>query len=798
MRYLACETRLSEPCTHSILPFGTTEKVDGCADAVFVDGTNKCIEYVMYSYAKPSVTQKGNKPDASVYTYLPLYILFCMAEDKAKELGVSSDWTIGSSIYYLKKKNDKLATPAACDPNFFNRKGGLNIVSLTSTLSDAHAIHDIYTPQIDAFLDKSSTMDDAVCECCEMRPICKWQSAPIPVAKTQPAHGVSVHSLTPDQQQVVFFNNGIARVNAGAGAGKTTAIVLNVIKMIEDGVDPYTILMLTFTNAAAKEMKERINVYGETYDVGETDAVTVTTFHGFGNSLLQQEYAKYGYSTPPVLIDDVERAAILDELMMTHTVPGVDYRNYTMNMPNCRGALAVCTHLLHIIKKFAPTTVAEARKHLEDSPFYTDASIAYVIDTLLPAYNKVLLERNLMEYEDQEACVHLLLQQNPKYLERLGIEHIIVDEFQDTDEGEFELLKAFVHSDCFQSLMVVGDDSQAIYGFRETSPEFMLDFWNKLEVPANVKTSDFVLAANHRSSKNIVKLANKINDICGTKQLVTSAEAGVPVSATAFRTNIDEVAAITADIAARIRDGENAEDFCIIAYKKTELQKYATALENEGVPYQMINPELLIENSNVQAALALPDFGTSSLAQQIVYTALSHGIEAENTLEWRREMHNTVTAALENGKEHIIALLRVFDADQTDELYQNFVGMLDEKEDILEYLRAFKMYGDTQAAKRTWRYGGVTLTTAHSSKGLEWPIVYASLSGFDGKDIVDKLAEERMRLLYVTITRARKELNISGVRYAFGSVKNGDKTLNRYLETVFNALGMDIGTDDEE
>lgn len=749
-------------------------------DIVLINRSNRTVEAIAIAYRKPNVTQKGRKMDGCVESYIPLYALLCYAENKAMEMWGSEGWTVSGTFHFLKRADDK--SDISQNNSLFDAKGGKNIIQLAATPDIIKGTHDMYKEQITAFLGGIGVTDE-VCENCEMKYLCKYHEAPIPVSKLDNSvRGLPATKLSREQARVVRHSKGVLRINAGAGSGKTTTVVLNVCNTLSTPHE--NILMLTFTNAAAKEMAERIRLYAEAAEL-DYSKVEVTTFHGFGNSILQKEYERFGYSEPPMLIDDIERTSIISELLSTIRVPDVDYRNFDMALPNCKGALHVIAYLLNICKKFDCRSLDEVKEHVPESRFYSDASIEAIRTEFLPAYNKLLTERGLMEYADQEACLLKLIKDEPDYLDSLNISHIIVDEFQDTDAGEFEVLKAFWHSRPIKSLIVVGDDSQSIYGFRETSPEFMLNFWEKMGIAKSYR-KDIVLSNNYRSTPEILAVANRINERCGTKPIKAVLSAGGKrVRKFGFEHRTHEVDFVCDEIAERIKNGEAPESICIIAYKKSELERFAEGLRERGIAYQSISPENCFNNSNIQAALALPDAPTSTLAMHTVLNALAHALERENDIRFRAEYGEKVREWVSEGDTPtIVALLRAMDPAANDELFQIFLGTLETKRDILAYLRMFKRFGENTAFKRVWQYGGVTLSTAHSSKGLEWNTVYASVSGFDGADVEGDLFDERTRLLYVTVTRARKELTVTAQDISHGSQLQGTAVDNRFLEMV--------------
>ena len=252
--------------------------------------------------------------------------------------------------------------------------------------------------------------------------------------------------------------------------------------------------------------------------------------------------------------------------------------------------------------------------------------------------------------------------------------------------------------------------------------------------------------------------------------------------------------------------GTKPEDIAIICATKYELRKFANLLTQEGIESVSLNPEPLMENSRVRAAIAfVVALENENDTQDImVYAnAMTGGkvmtMNEEEILESIRkvqEMLKEVNSEEVDKKGKLMEYLTLIDLND-DEIYQKFLETLNRKtfEKACEYCKDFLLYGEKNEARREHDYPGVVLTTAHSSKGLEWPVVFASLSKFDeeknnmhilgGKHALER--EERRRLLFVTATRARDELYITSRYIAYG--QKGSYTYNLFLEDSYDCMG---------
>ena len=240
-----------------------------------------------------------------------------------------------------------------------------------------------------------------------------------------------------------------------------------------------------------------------------------------------------------------------------------------------------------------------------------------------------------------------------------------------------------------------------------------------------------------------------------------------------------------------------------------------TMLTEQQIPWVMLNPEPMLENSRVLAALSLVKFicDPDATKNALVYlNAAWRGnlLEAETDLEVIKEIRKldgAVNHLLEAPEEQQrgMFLQMLQSIDEEDEVYQSFIKMVEQKqefEEMLDYCRLFETYGSDQNHKREHSYPGVVLTTAHSSKGKEWPVVINVLNQYHSKEIGKRIHspefEERRRLLFVSATRAKERLYITGQAAAYGSKQNKDRELNQFLIESCKAAGAPFPMEPEE
>lgn len=820
VRYVWSETR--KPAAYfpkaGMIQLSDDLSVKVSPDLVFTYGD--IIEVVKLKTSKPKVKQSGRTRDKSANNNLELFAQVKYARQYVKP-GFKA--RIRASFYYLRRNDDSNDNSGEWETqDFFDTAGGNNIVYLEEEYtapSSGEIVTELdkhFAPLVEEFVngDVKEECDIEDCKTCNFFRSCQYKNHPIALEKEPTKRSIRELDLSDEQSEVINYRKGVLRVNAGPGAGKTLVVALRIAMMLDEGIDPKKILMLTFTNAGAEEMRQRVALYNE--DLGndaDVEELVCTTFNSFGDTLIKEHYLELGYTEEPRLIDEVEKGEIIEALLDENYIDGLDYKNFDSTMPNCRGALAVCAQCFGIIKTHDLSSGDEANLRRLASTSFIRNDLAYTqILELFAKYEEKLFEENLYDYADQEKVVFRLCRKDPYFIENLGFEHIIVDECQDSNEEQFDLLKLLIDTKNFKSLMCVGDDSQAIYGFRGCSPEYLINFFEVL----GVEGDDIYLVENHRSVPEVVDFANKINELNKFKVMktlkATRASKGEPVHCSAFWSKTDEYSYIVDKIKELTESGKfKYEEIAFEAGSKDELLAMADLLTQEGIPSVLLNPEMYMENSLVLAALDLVKAIDQPSATQEILTylnALSKNTLLEKDNEeiqdaitaFQKELYGLGAMPEEAKLAKIKEMLEKIDED--DEVYESFIEKLSFRKStraIIDYCKDFEKYGQKEAIRRTRDYPGVILVTAHSSKGLEWPCVFVSVSKFHSRDIpfngqrnIDK-TEEKRRLLFVAATRARDVLYITGQSIAYGSKKEG-YTFNRFLKESMDVLGMEFST----
>ena len=720
---------------------------------------------------------------------------------------------------YLKRADDAGENSAA--PRFvtnFWESGGNNIISLYETYEGGNPTPTELDIEFQSVVEKfnegieAEDCSESDCAACPLNDLCHYTEPPIRINKVQVQKKIQDLMLTLPQEDAIEYEKGVVRINAGAGVGKTVVVALRAVTLLSKGVRPEEIALMTFTNAGAEEMRARIQLYNNEIGTGEDiAAMKICTFNSFGDDILKVEYPQFGFSEPPKVIDEVERAGIISNLLKDNIIKGLNYKNFLINSQYVKGAVWIAKRVFDIVKK-GPYTILDLddvwSELGQDKRFATKDAVAELIK-LYDEYDAQLRDDNLIEFADQEMMLFELLQKDPYYLEQFGYKHIIVDEFQDTSLKQMELLKVLLAAPTIESLMVVGDDSQAIFSFRDTSPEYIINFSHYIGEEAD----DIFLLENHRCTPEIIDFANKINEMNVfkvAKDLIATRPSGMPVVTKGFHSIEAEEEYIINGVKDHLAAGHKPEDIAIICSTKSELRRFANLLTKEGIESVSLNPEPFLENSRVKAAIAF--------VRSLENESDSHGLmvyanakcgggffekdarEIEALIADARNDADTVVAKLPHEKKDVLLeILHGIDHND-DEIYQQFLETLNHKtyEKIVEYCEDFLVFGTKNEARREHDYPGVVLTTCHSSKGLEWPIVYASLSKFDaenkalhsGSAASIRAVEEVRRLLFVTATRARDELYVTGKYVAYG--KKGSQVYNQFLRDSIIANGEEF------
>ena len=769
---------------------------------VYDEETVFVLEAVRLFTGKPTVKESSKILDTGISTRLELYVMLKAMEHIAKEEYPGQQIMLRASYYFLQKERED---DKKYSEEFFDGKGG-NVITLQSYVNDMSNVDKTFEPQMKEFL-KGQSVSSEKCKTCRSRVLCEYYDAAEPLTEEELPKPVSLPILSPNQEKAASALEGNVRVIATAGSGKTTAMAYRIMNLLKAGVQPEKIGCFTFTNAGAGEMRDRIKGFCGLAGIDvDFDKMIISTIHSFGDSLLKQYYNLLGYSKPPVLINEIQKTKIIESILSENSPIEAlidKYKNFYLDMFRAKG-------ILELMKGYFSSIMEgmSQDEFAEQTGF--DTTTVDSIYNMYMQYDKYKKDACLIEHSDQELGVLKLLRVKPDLFDEVGIEHISVDEYQDTSNVQFLIINEMRKAKCVKSLFIVGDDDQSIYGFRDANVELIKNFFKMI----GENGLDVQLMENRRSTHNIVDFASTLisyNQNRIEKYPKSTNEIGEPVRVSTFVSKEDEQEYIVDVIEDLIKNGRKDNEIAILAPTNAELMAYADMLKKRGIESVSINPEPILENPRVVGAVGLVKFmlnnsefsGTAYINARDNGTAITKPDEEikQEILNLQNEVKNikNVTGLFEKFK--------ALDPEENDEIYQSFLEDINTAmEDavkqenlpaVCEYVMDFERFGQKQTARKEKAYNGVVLSTMHSSKGKEWPVVFCSVTKMHGRDLKPEDIDEKNRLLFVACTRAKKELYISGVAIAFSSAMQGDVE-NMFLAECIEVYEKMYGTTDEE
>ena len=395
-----------------------------------------------------------------------------------------------------------------------------------------------------------------------------------------------LNELNDDQKKAVLHKNGPLIVIAGAGSGKTRVLTYRIVHLINEGVDPFNILALTFTNKAAKEMKKRIS-----QSVGDSIAknIWMGTFHSVFARILRSEASFIGYPTSFTIYDtqDSERLVsnIIKELKLNKdNYKAKQIRNRISSLKN---------NFISPEKYYSVPDLVEQDKISKREEFVT----------IYKRYNDRCFKASAMDFDDLLLKTNELLNKFPEILSKYQdkFRYIMVDEYQDTNYSQYLIIKSL--SDRYENLCVVGDDSQSIYSFRGANIDNILNF--KKHYP-NCFT--YKLEQNYRSSNNIVQCANSLikkNQFKLDKTIWTSNEDGDKILVNKSQTDSDEGRFIASSIFQE-KNNEYLDNsaFAVLYRTNAQSRSIEDALRKINIEYQVFGGLSFYQRKEIKDVLA--------------------------------------------------------------------------------------------------------------------------------------------------------------------------------------------------
>lgn len=608
--------------------------------------------------------------------------------------------------------------------------------------------------------------------------------------------------LNKEQKEAVLHNEGPLLILAGAGSGKTRVLTHRIAHLIkEQGVYPSSILAITFTNKAAREMRERINAL-----IGDlSNDMWVGTFHSICIRILRRDIEKLGYDRSFVIYDTTDQQVVIKECL----------KELNLNDKN-------------FPPKSVLETIGKQKDELIDAnhfeKLYASDFRMGKIAKAYKLYEKKLKNNNALDFDNIIMNTIKLFKEYPEVLEyyQRRFRYILVDEYQDTNTAQYTLVRQL--SEAHQNLCVVGDDDQSIYGWRGANIRNILDFEKDFNSCKTIK-----LEQNYRSTQNILDAANFVisnNTGRKCKSLWTENKGGSKLVVCENDNEHEEARYIAREIQ-RLINEENRKfkDFAVLYRINAQSRVLEEMFMREGLPYKIVGGQKFYDRKEIKDIIAylrliqnpadnvslkriinVPKRGigdtTVEHAENIaienglsIFTIISDAQEhsalsraaqkldafAKMIMRLRTMKENMSITELLNMVINDTGILKEYEVENTVEAQSRVenikelksVALEFEKQNELntleEFLANISLVSDLDNLEEEQDY--VVLMTMHSAKGLEFPVVFIPgmeegvFPGYRAITEGPEQLEEERRLCYVGITRAREKLYLSNARF---------------------------------
>lgn len=628
-------------------------------------------------------------------------------------------------------------------------------------------------------------------------------------------------TLNEEQKKAVMTTSGPVLVLAGAGSGKTRALTHRIAWLIEEeGVNPYNIMAITFTNKAAGEMKERVNQL-----IGSGSAVWVSTFHSTCVRILRRYIDRLGFDNNFTIYDTDDQKGIIKEVCKKLSIDTKMLKERT---------------ILGAISSAKDELVSPAEYEMQNMGDYNGSRIAKAYQE----YQVALRKNNALDFDDLIVKTVELFKNVPEVLDsyQSRFRYIMVDEYQDTNTAQFELIRLLAAK--YRNLCVVGDDDQSIYKFRGANIRNILDFEKVYPEACVIK-----LEQNYRSTQKILDAANAVikhNIGRKDKALWTEKKDGAAIHFQQFDTALDEAEYIADNV--RMKKREEKADYgeCAVLYRtNAQSRMLEERFIMKGIPYQVVggvNFYSRKEIKDILAYLKTIDNGKDDVAVKRIINVPKRGIGATTIVRVQeyadernisfydalREADQIMTIGKSASKlKPFVTMIQTFrskleffnledlvkdilettgyvreleasDAEDAEDRIENIDELISkaaaydeshEESNLSEFLEEVALVADIDQV--TDDNNKVLLMTLHSAKGLEFPHVY--LAGLEDGVFPSYMTitaddpleiEEERRLAYVGITRAKDDLTITCARQRMVRGETQYNPVSRFVKEI--------------
>ena len=622
---------------------------------------------------------------------------------------------------------------------------------------------------------------------------------------------MNLEQLNDRQKEAVLYNEGPLLIIAGAGAGKTKTLTTKIAFLIEEkNVDPRNILAITFTNKAAKEMKDRLFL-----QIGSlSKELQVSTFHSFGLKLLRENFEILGYDRNFVIMDSDDSLTVVKKILKD-----MNYDPKIYNPKAIRNKISSCKNEMMSPEVYDRYAVSDYEK---------------VIKEVYEKYQIKLQRNNSVDFDDLLLLPIELFKKNPEILDRYQdlYQYILIDEYQDTNEAQYILTKLLSAKN--RKITCVGDDSQSIYSFRGANYKNIINFEKDYK---DAKT--ILLEQNYRSTSNILDAANQViknNKMRKDKNLWTSRGEGEKIKYYRSFNERDEAQYVIRKIKEMVNRGIEYKDMAILYRTNAQSRVLEEEMLKENFPYKVIGSINFYNRKEIKDLLAylrLIHNSKDNISLLRVINTPKRGIglkTIENLTYKADEQYTSIYEAIDSGKElefkNLIERLKevsqnltltelidkVLDASgmrqelesegsleaevrlENLEEFKSITKTFEEREGLVsleDFLLETTLVSDVEEYKDD--PNRISLMTVHSVKGLEFDRVFVvgmeeGIFPHMNSLMESSEIEEERRLCYVAITRAKEELHLINARRRTLFGKEQANPVSRFISEIGKEL----------
>lgn len=618
---------------------------------------------------------------------------------------------------------------------------------------------------------------------------------------------MSIHHLNEQQKNAVFHVDGPILVLAGAGSGKTKILTERIGYLINEiGISPYAILAITFTNKAAKEMRDRVKKIVD----GEADKIQISTFHSFGYKIIRENHKELGLNHNFSILDETDSVHLIKNILKDLNIDSNYYNPKTIK-----------------------AQISGAKNEMIDPSGYSkfaNTEFEKIVVKVYAKYNEALLKNNAVDFDDLLLMPIQLFKKYPSILEQYQerYQYLLIDEYQDTNEVQYLLSKMIASK--HKNICVVGDGDQAIYSWRGANYKNILNFEEDYK---NAKV--VLLEENYRSTKTILKVANDViknNKIRKEKNLWTSNVDGDKIKYYRALDEKDEAKYISGEIKKLKNNGVNYDDMAVLYRTNAQSRLLEEAMLFDSVPHKVVGAFAFYSRKEIKDLVAYlkliynekddvnllriinypkRGIGTATIEQLMdksnredksIYEVIESGKEFEFKKIIEELKEYSKRASLTELVEKTIELSKLkseiekegkLEAEARMENLNEFKSITKNFEEshgfisLEEFLMEISLVSNSEDRKE--ERDKVSLMTVHAAKGLEFDVVFLvglEESIFPHSNSFDSMEgmEEERRLFYVAVTRAKKQLYLlnTSTRMIYGDRRSNP--ISRFIKEI--------------